>query len=348
MSTRPKALVTGASGFIGSRLVRHLVEQGESVKALVRTGSDLSRLADLPPDQVEIAVGDVTASHRVYAALAGCDRMYHVAAVFKMWARRPAEIMDPAVGGTEATLEAARRRGLRKIVVTSSMASVGATAKPEPMNEDAEFSLYDSETYIVAKRKAEELALERARQGLPVVVVCPGAVFGPGDWKPTPTGRVILEFLEHPIALVPESGGLSIVDVDDVVSGHRLAMNEGRFGERYILGGENLSHRELFELLSEITGHEPKVMKATRGLAEMAGRLLELRARYTRSDPLFSYKLARDHLFKYVWADSSKAEKELGYTHRPARQALSRAVRWYLEHGYVTDKAARRVALAPA
>ena len=348
MTTHDRALVTGASGFVGSRLVRHLVERGERVKAFVRAGSNLEALRDLPTNQVEVVYGDVTVGHTVFRALTGCNRLYHVAALYKFWDTRPERILDAAVRGTDEVLTAAEQRGLRKVVVTSTLGTVGANSAPEPLTEKSELKLKDPETYVFAKMRAEKLALDRARGGQPIVVVNPGSIFGPGDWKPTPTGRLVLEFLQRRVVFAPSTGGLSIVDVDDVAAGHRLAMEKGRVGERYILGGENVRHKQLFELLTDLTGHEPLVSTVGSGSAKLSGRLLELHARLRGGEPLFTYRMARDHAFTYLWASNEKAKRELGYSHRSAREALLRSVRWYLEHGYVAERAARNLQLVRA
>ena len=342
--TMRKVLVTGASGFVGSRLVRALVDRGETVRVLVRPGSSLKGLRDLP---VEICHGDIMIEHEVYRALAGCDRMYHVAAVFKMFARDPNDILQPAIAGTEATLEAARKRGLDKVVVTSSVAAVGVNPDPEPMDETWEFNLKDSETYVVAKWKAEQVALSYVEKGLPVVVVNPSGIFGPGDWKPTPSGDTILQFLKWswPWGFPTSDGGINVVDVDDVVAGHLGAMDKGRIGERYILGGQDLHYEEMFTLLSEITGLRGPGMKASHGMAMNMGRMLELGARLFGGEPPLTYKLARDYVGKFVWVTTRKAEKELGYQPRPASQTLLRSVKWYLYQGYLEDHEETRLQL---
>ncbi len=340
-------LVTGASGFVGSRLVRTLVERGQRVKAFVRPGSSLKQIADLPPELCRLAFGDITVEHTVYRALAGCDRMYHVASNYRMWDKDPDRILLPAIEGTRATLEAARRRGLEKIVVTSSVGALGTTPNPEPMDETHEFNLEDPETYVLSKFEAERVALEGADDGLPIVVVEPAGIFGPGDWKPTPSGQGILTYLKmSPSIRVPVTeGGISIVDVDDVVEGHILAMEKGRIGEKYILGGENVTFRQMFEILSDITGLAPPGGNASRGLVSLVGSLLELRARFRGGDPPLTRRLARDYAFGYAWVTSEKAEQELGFKFRPARTTLSRSVRYYLEHGYVPRDKARHVRL---
>jgi dihydroflavonol-4-reductase len=273
--------------------------------------------------------------------------MYHVASNFKMWDPEPDNILKPAVEGTRATLEAARRRGLEKIVVTSSVAALGVSLEPEPMDEEHEFNLAEPETYILSKYEAERVAMEYADEGLPVVVVNPSGIMGPGDWKPTPSGAGIVRYLKTPptMKLPVTEGGINIVDVDDVVAGHIAAMEQGAIGERYILGGENVTYAQMFDTLSELTGLAPAGRVISPGLLELVGRAAELKSRMFGGDPLITYRLARDYGSAYTWVTSEKAESALGYAHRPARETLARSVRWYLEHGYVPDGAARRVRL---
>lgn len=343
----PKILVTGATGFLGSRLVRLLVKQGHDVKLLVRPDSSLRAIDGVPRNRMTIAAGDIMVEHEVYRALAGCDRLLHVAAVFKMWARQPQEILDAAVLGTQATLSAARKRGTSRIVVTSSVAAVGVNAEPVPLSETSPFNLRNSETYIIAKRRAENVAMEFAAQGTPVVVVNPGAIFGPGDWKPTPSGASLLAYLRWgwPIRFPSMVGGISAVDVDDVAAGHILAMEKGRVGERYILGGDNLTFDQMFTMLSEITGLRGPGKKSSRRVAMVAERISELGAWLLGGEPLVTYKLAGDDVGMYAWVTSEKAERELGYRHRPAREAFERAVRWVVYHGCLDDRALRRLRL---
>ena len=338
-----RVLVTGATGFVGSRLVRQLVVAGERVRILARAGSSLRGLDGLPHGSYEVALGDITIGHTVYRALAGCDRMYHVAAQFKMWAPDPRTILDAAIVGTKETLAAARARGLKKVVVTSSVAAVGATETATPMDEGFAFNRQDSETYIVAKWRAEQVALDEAARGLPVVIVNPSGIFGPGDWKPTPSGDTILTFLRWglPFGLPWTDGGINVVDVDDVAQGHILAMESGRPGERYILGGEDIGFRALFDTLGDLTGRPGAGRRSSRGEAMVTGRLLETGARLFGGEPPLTYKMARDFVDRWVWVSSAKAERELGYTHRPARAALARSVRWFVDNGYVPPRSIR-------
>lgn len=341
------ALVTGANGFLGARLVRALVERGEHVKALVRAGANLDQLRDLPQDRLKIASGDVRMCDRVFAALSGCDRMYHVAATYSLDERRRKEVFADSVEGTSATLEAARRAGIEKVVVTSSAVTFGASSKQEPLNEGARFNLKEPSAYAAAKWDAEKIAMERAAVGLPVVVVNPAVMFGPGDWKPTPAGGQLVEYLGYsPSFRVPwMPTGFSFVDVDDVAQGHILAMEKGRVGERYALGGENLTLHDAYQLLSDVTGLAEPGQEMSRGKANFVAFLSESLSRLNGEPPLLSRKYVNDYYGKYLFVSSDKAKKELGFEARPARQSFARACRWYLDNGYVSKVAARRARL---
>jgi dihydroflavonol-4-reductase len=341
------SLVTGATGFVGSQLVRMLLARGEHVKALVRPGSNLTALEGLPAERFKVAVGDVRIEQSVYAALAGCTRLYHLAANFKLWDPQPARIIVPAVEGMRATLRAAQHRRLEKIVVTSSTGVLGVTTTPEPVNESHAFNLKDPEAYFAAKVAADGVVAEFLAAGLPVVRVLPSTIAGPGDWKPTPNGRLVLEYLKTPSTrhFPVAGGGVNVVDVEDVANGHVLAMDRGVIGESYILGGEDLTFSQIFETLCDLTGlAEPSAPKS-KGLMQLAGTLFELDARLRGGEPRITSRLARDYVDAYAYVTSEKAETKLGYTHRSAREALARSVRWFLANGYVPQKAASRVRL---
>jgi dihydroflavonol-4-reductase len=341
------SLVTGATGFVGSQLVRTLLARGEHVKALVRPGSNLYALDGLPPERFKIAVGDIRIEQSVFAALAGCRRLYHVAANFKLWDPKPARIIAPTVEGMRATLHAAQHRKLDKIVVTSSAGVLGVTTDPEPVDETHAFNLADPEAYFAAKVAADAVVAEFLAIGLPIVRVLPASIAGPGDWKPTPNGRLILEYLKTPsTSHFPVSrGGINVVDVEDVANGHMSAMDRGVIGESYILGGENLTFSQIFETLCDLTGlAEPSAPKS-KGLLQLAGALFELDSRLRGGVPRITSRLARDYADTFSYVTSEKAESQLGYTHRSAREALARSVRWFLANGYVPEKAAGRVRL---
>jgi len=341
------ALVTGATGFLGSQLVRTLLERGESVKAFVRPGSNLAALQGYPRDRFKLAVGDIRIEQSVFAALANCTRLYHVAANFKMWDPEPSRIILPAVEGMRATLRAARARKLQKIVVTSSAGVLGTTAGEELMDETHEFNLADPEAYFAAKVAADKVASEFIAEGLPIVMALPATIAGPGDWKPTPNGQLLLEYLKTPSTshFPVTGGGINVVDVEDAALGHALAMDRGVVGERYLLGGENLTFSKLFETLCDLTGlAEPSTPKS-KGLMKLAGKLFELNARLRGGEPRITSRMANDYVDTFSFISSKKAELALGYRHRPAREALARSVRWFLANGYVPHKAASRVRL---
>ncbi len=343
----PWILVTGATGLIGGTLVRKLVERGEKVKAFVRAGADLRGLEGLPPEQCQLAFGDVTVEHTVYRALAGCSQIYHLASAFQYAPKHPKQVIEAAVLGTREVLGAVRRRSIENIVVTSSAAVLGTISTPETMDETHEFNLVDPEPYVQAKLEADRVVQEFVAGGMPIVSVLPTAVFGPNDFKPTPNGQSLIEYLKlSPGFSMPvTAGGISVVDVEDVVMGHIRAMEVGDVGERYILGGDNVSFTEFFQMLADITGlAEPSDPKGPLTI-QLIAWALETYAKLTGTPPALTSRLARDYAHAYVWVTSEKAERDLDYTHRPARETLARAVRWLLEHRCVPPPIADRVRL---
>jgi len=273
--------------------------------------------------------------------------MYHVAANFKMWDPNPSRIILPAAEGMRATLRAARSRKLEKIVVTSSAGVLGTTAGEEPMDETHAFNLTDPEAYFAAKVAADQVAAEFIADGSPIVLALPTTIAGPGDWKPTPNGQLLLEYLKTPPTrhFPVAGGGINVVDVEDVAVGHVLAMERGVVGERYLLGGENLTFSRLFETLCDLTGLAEPTTPKSKALMKLAGRLFELNARLWGGDPRITWRLANDYVDTFSYVTSKKAEQALGYRHRPAREALARSVRWYLANGYVPTNMASRVRL---
>lgn len=330
-----KILVTGATGFIGARIVRQLCERGDDIKVLVRPGSSTRLLKNLP---IEISYGDITLGDSVYRALAGCNRLLHVAAAYKMWSATPKEILEPAVRGTREVLEAVRRRegSIEKVVVTSSSGTLGVRKTPESMNEQSSFNISDPEIYVKAKYESEQIALEAARD-VPVVIVNPSAVFGPGDWRPTPSGFFVLRFLNwnHWFKFPTSLGGISIVDVDDVARGHLLALDKGQIGQRYILGGENVTFIQAIEMMASITGFAGPAKPFPKSVVSLFGYLQELIARWKDTEPELTHRLVRDYFDGFVWVSSNKAIQELGYNYRPARKTLARAIRFYLDQNFV-------------
>lgn len=339
-------LVTGASGFIGAAVVRRMVARGACVKAFVRPGASLSAFDGLPGDRFQLAYGDITIESTVFRALISCNQLFHVASVFSYQSKKPEHILKPAVEGTQAVLAAARSQEIERIVVTSSAAVLGVT-NDAPMDETHENQLMDPEVYVRAKIEAARVVDDAIADGMPIISVLPTGVFGPGDRKPTPNGKTLLDYLKlAPGRRIPATdGGISVVDVDDVAEGHVLAMEKGRLGERYLLGGENVTFRGLFEILHELTGLAEPGGSPSPFLVELAGRALEWASRFSGKDPVLTYRLARDYAFARVWVTSEKAERELGYEHRSARETLSRAIRWYLTNDYLPQPLASRVRL---
>jgi dihydroflavonol-4-reductase len=343
----PWILVTGASGFIGGALVRRLLERGERVKGFVRAGANLRGLEGLPSDRFELAVGDVTVEHTVYRALVGCGQLFHVAGAFEYGPKQGKRMIADAGLAVRAVLGAAKRRGVQNIVVTSSAATLGSTERPEPMDESHAFNLTGPEPYVAAKVEAARVVDELVDQGMPIVSVLPSAVFGPGDVKPTPNGASLVRYLSmSPSLHVPVTeGGISVVDVDDVVNGHIRAMEVGEVGAKYILGGENVTYSQFFEMLADITGLAEPSNPWGPTPTYLLAAAIELGARWSGRQPILTRKLVRDYAHRYVWVTNERAESELDYRHRPARETLARSVRWLLENAYVPQTAAERVRL---
>jgi dihydroflavonol-4-reductase len=334
----PISLVTGASGFVGSHVARLLAERGGRVRVLVRPSSDLRAMEGL---RVERVVGDLRDPASLRAALAGVDRVFHAAADYRLWARNPGEIYQSNAEGTRHLLRAAREAGVSRFVYTSTIGTVsvpGRDAMPDettPARLDQMIGHYKRSKFL-----AEQEALRAAREGAPVVIVNPTTPVGAGDWKPTPTGRLIVDFLNGKTPAYLETG-LNIVSVEDVAEGHLLAAECGRVGERYLLGGENMTLKEIFDVLARVSGRPAPRWKIPYALALMAGcvdaGISALTGREPRI-PVEGVRMARHTMF----ADCSKAQHELGFRPGPAEPALRRAARWYIENGYVKDRSRSR------
>ena len=323
-------LVTGASGFVGGHVTRLLREQGCRIRALVRPSSDLRGLADL---EVEPVAGDLRIPESLEKAVAGCELVYHVAADYRLWARHPGEIYRSNVDGTRNLLEAALRAGVRRVVYTSTVGCIGVAGDGTPGDESAAARLEEmSGAYKRSKCLAEGVALEFATRGLPVVVVNPTAPVGDRDVKPTPTGRIILDFLRRRMPAYVDTG-LNLVDVRDVARGHLLAAEHGRPGERYILGARNMTLREILEALAGVTGLAAPRMRIPYAMAWAYGAAgtawASISGREPRA-PLEAVRMSR----KKMWVRTDKAERELGYRPGPVEEALRRAVEWFRENRY--------------
>jgi dihydroflavonol-4-reductase len=326
-----RALVTGATGFVGSAVARALVHEGWQVRALVRPRCDRRNLKALP---VEEAPGDLNDPASIERALEGCDAAFHVAADYRLWVPKPEEIYRTNVEGTERLLEAAQRAHLRRVVYTSSVATIGIPADGTPGTESGPVGLSDMVGhYKRSKFLAEQRARAAAARGVPVVIVNPSTPVGPGDVKPTPTGQIVLDAARGRTPAYVDTG-LNIVHVDDVAAGHLRAFHRGRIGERYILGGEDLTLREILTQVTRLAGRAPPRIRlphaAVLPVAYLAEGYARLTGRATRVT-VEGVRMARKRMF----FSSAKAVRELGYTWRSPSQAFADAVRWFRENGYL-------------
>ena len=325
------ALVTGATGFIGYHVARALCSRGARVRLLVRPGSSRRQISTLPAEIVEGDLGDpVSLRH----ALRGCRSLYHVAAMYTFTSRNPALIYAANVEGTRNILEAASHRGVERIVYTSSVGALASSpGKEAPATEDTPVNPKDIVGhYKRSKYLAQELALEYARRGLPIVIVNPSFPIGPFDCKPTPTGQMLVDFLHGRIPAYVNTG-LNVVSVEDVAMGHLQAAEQGRVGQTYILGNVNLHLKEFLGMLSRISGVRGGRFWVPHWLTYLVGAMSELKGMLTGRPPavpLESVRMARH----YMYFDVRKAKAELGYRPRPVEAALERAIHWYWSNGY--------------
>ena len=324
------ALVTGATGFLGNHVARLLAERGERVRVLVRPSSELRRLEGLP---VERVTGDLREPASLARATEGVETVYHVAADYRLWARAPREIYEANVTGTRNLLQAARKAGVARFVYTSTVATV-AVPHTGSLPDERTVSSLDQMIghYKRSKWLAEQEALGAARAGMPVVIVNPTTPVGPGDARPTPTGRTLVDFLNGRMPAYVDTG-LNWVPVEDAAAGHLLAAERGSVGERYILGGENLSLKQVLDMVAGVSGRPaprvrlPHAMALAAGYADAA--VSHLLSREPRI-PLEGVRMARHSMF----VDAGKARRELEFAPGPVAAALERAVRWYQANGY--------------
>jgi dihydroflavonol-4-reductase len=329
-------VVTGGTGFVGSAVIRRLAAGGHRVRALARPGGDRRLLAQLP---VEIVEGDLTDAASLRPLLQGCGRLFHVAAFYSLWARDRRLFYDINVEGTRRILQAAAEAGVSCVVYTSTVGALGIPPNGGAGTEETPVRLEDmAGDYKRSKFLAEEVAREFARRGLPVVIVNPSTPVGPGDIKPTPTGQMIVDFLRGRMWAYLETG-LNLVDVEDVAAGHLLAAEKGKVGERYILGGRNLTLREIFEILGRLAGIRPPRLRVSAGMVLPLARASEWVADHlTGRPPLIAVDAVR-MARKTMFFDCGKAIRELGLPQSPPEGALARAVHWFREHGYApTEK----------
>ena len=324
-----KALVTGATGFVGAAVARALLREQWQVRVLARRGSDRRNLKGL---DVEVSEGDLTDVDSLQRAAQGCDGLFHVAADYRLGARDPAELYRANVEGTRNVLSAAHRSGVQRIVYTSSVATIGIPADGTPGDEQSANSLDNMiGHYKRSKYLAEEVAREAAQSGISVVIVSPSTPVGPGDVKPTPTGQLVLDAAAGRMPAYVDTG-LNIVHVDDVAAGHLLAYERGRRGERYILGGQDMSLREILEVIARLEGRSAPRVRLPYGVVLPIAYLAEGFARLTgRSGriTLEGVRMSRKKMF----FSSAKAVRELGYRWRPPVQAFEDAIGWFRDNG---------------
>jgi len=325
------AFVTGATGFLGSHVARVLADQGADLRLLVRPTSILKNLEGL---KAETATGDLRDAASLAKAIAGCDTVFHVAADYRLWVRDPDEMYRSNVEGTRAILDAARKSGVRRVVYTSSVATMGFTSNGTPADEDSPVALADMiGHYKRSKFMAEQVAIEAGRSGLHVVIVNPTTPVGEQDIKPTPTGRIVVDFLQRKFPAYVETG-LNLVDVRECARGHVSALERGKSGERYILGGENLTLKQILDKLGRITGLPSPKVKLPYVFAFAAAVVDEaITGRMLKREPRATVDTVRMGK-KKMFASSAKAERDLGWKIVPVDEALRRAVEWFRTNGY--------------
>jgi dihydroflavonol-4-reductase len=325
------AFLTGATGFLGSHVARLLSEQGAKLRLLVRPTSNLKNLEGL---KAETVTGDLRDPTLLEKAISGCDTVFHVAADYRLWVRDPNEMYRSNVDGTRAILDAAYKNKVRCVVYTSSVATVGFTANGRPADEDSPVSLADMiGHYKRSKFMAEQIALSAGRHGMRVVTVNPTTPVGEQDVKPTPTGRIVVDFLKGKFPAYVDTG-LNLVDVRECARGHIAALEKGQSGERYILGGENLTLKQILDKLGAISGLPSPTVKLPYFVAYLAGAVDEtFSGRVLGREPRATVETVRMGR-KKMWASSDKAERELKWKIVPADDALRRAVEWFRAKGY--------------
>jgi dihydroflavonol-4-reductase len=327
----PTTFITGATGFVGAAVARVLLAKGHRLRALARPNGDRRNIQGL---DIEIVEGDLGRPESYHAALKGCQVLFHVAADYRIWVPDAASMHRINVDGTHALMTAAQDAGIERIVYTSSVATLGINPDSTPSNEDTPVSFADMVgTYKRSKFLAEQEVHRLIRhKNLPAVIVNPSTPIGPRDIKPTPTGRIIIEAVKGLIPAYVDTG-LNIAHVDDVAMGHWLAFEKGKIGERYILGGQNLGLGEILGIIAQMVGRKPPTVKLPRELIYPIAAVAEMVARVTRKEPFVTVDALR-MAKKKMFFSTSKAERDLNYRPRPARDAIADAISWFRENGY--------------
>ena len=326
---------------MGSHVARQLAARGEEVRVLLRASSSNRVISDL---SLEYVTGDLRDVGSLERAMAGMRRVFHVAADYRLWAKRPQDIYDSNVGGTRNLLAAAKKAGIEQLIYTSTVATI-AVDRPQLPNEFTDSNLGEMVGhYKRSKWMAEQEVLKAAKEGLPAIVAMPTTPVGPWDWKPTPTGKIILDFLNGKMPGYVETG-LNFVGVEECAAGHLLVSEKGRIGERYLLGAENLTLKQLLDTLAKITGLAAPSMKIPHGVALGVAYVESAFSRLIGKEPQIpveGVKIAQHMMF----VDCSRAKKELGFAPGAVAAALERAVRWYQANGYVKASRAKKMRLA--
>jgi len=324
--------VTGASGFIGSAVVRQLVAAGRTVRAFVEPGANLVNLKSLEVERVEVDICDAAG---MASGLAGCDTLYHLAAIYRTWMPNPELIYRVNVGGTTSTLLAAQKVGVKRIVYTSSIAAIGLRDDGQPSDETVPFNLFDvANDYILSKWEADDVAQRFARAGAPIVIVNPGFPFGPGDIAPTPTGKIMLSLLRKQVPGV-SAGGFAAIDVDDLATGHLLAEQKGRVGESYLLTNHNVTMADFFRLVGRVAGvRVPPIYLPSVATAGIGAAMEWWADHVSHTEPPATYKAVR-YMQKQLFFDNTKARNELGLPTRPLEDTIARAVKFFRDSGMV-------------
>ncbi|MDX2313295.1 MAG: NAD-dependent epimerase/dehydratase family protein [Gammaproteobacteria bacterium] len=324
-------LVTGATGFLGSAIVRALLDRGEAIRVLVRRESDRRNIDDL---NVEVSEGNLKDPQSLRRAVKGCRTLYHAAADYRLWAKDPDEIYETNVTATTQLLRLASEAGVERIVYTSSVATLGREPSGRPADEQTPVTIDDmTGHYKRSKFLAEEDVKRMVRdEGMPVVIVNPATIIGPRDIRPTPTGRMVEEAARGKIPAFVDTG-LNVVHVDDVATGHVQAYEHGQIGERYVLGGEDMMLREILEEIAALVGRSPPRIRLSRSVVLPIAYVAEFAARIrgSRAEPFVTVdaiKMSKS----FMYFSSDKAKKEIGYSPRPAREALADAVEWLRIH----------------
>ena len=324
-------LVTGATGYIGSAVVRVLLEKGEAVRCLVRQTSNLRNLEGL---EVELAFGDICDIESIRHALSDCEKVFHLAALYANWLPNPGRMYQVNEEGTRNVLSACQELQIKKVVYCSSVAALGAHGK-NPADETARFNLNTTgDHYYISKYRAEQIALKYNREGLPVVIVNPSNPIGPRDLSPTPTGALILNIIKKKLPAYVD-GGINLIDMGDCAHAVVSAMDKGKHGQKYILGNRNVTIKEYFDLIVKVAGRgmSPPI-RLPKWLAVFSGYGYEMLSQITRKAPITSASWVRvgSH---YSWWDCRKAREQLDLGQRSIEESLAEAVEWFLENGYL-------------